>query len=1752
MPIQPRSRSWIFDLLFALVLVAAAYFRLSGMDWDEDQHLHPDERFLTGVVASLESVDSIGEYFDTANSSLNPNNRGAGFFVYGTLPVFIVRYVAEGLGQTGYGQIHLVGRALSAVADLGVVALVYFIGSRLFDKRVGLLGALFSALAVMQIQQSHFWTVDNFVNFFTLLTLFFAVRIASYGRSENETILSPWDIAGFGLALGMALASKVSVVPLAAALPAALLIRLGRLPKEARAQYFSVSFWWLVIAGVISVVTFRVFQPYAFQGLGLGGWLSNIGTVWSQSAGLGTGERLKELGTAIFALNPHWVETMASLAAQVNGDADWPPSMQWARRPIWFGLQNIVGWGLGWPLALVCLAGFAWAGWRIFKGEWRKPQAILWGWGAFYFLWQSAGFNPTMRYFLPFYPVLVIFGAWSLVALWDLGAQRLKKAPRWQVLARPAAVTLGAAAAVGAALWAFAFLQIYQQDVSRVQAARWIYSNLPGPITIGYDQGGQIANQPLPVPYDFVISPETALISSFALKADGELREIKFQYVLAPVQITLISSVENPALLTRINQLVDLESLQPGQTSETIISFPVELLTDASAQYQFQITLPAGHGQLRVESAEMSSSQTPDLPAQSLLTEPLEIQMGDSFALGFQVPQGSVPDRLRLQFRATESISLSPVDLHLTLTDAGSGAVLADENIRLQTTTNKGELGTEQVIEFPENIPVNKDQGLTLQLAMESPGVVNLAGTAVANESSWDDGLPLRIDGYDGFGGIYQGDLNFELYWDEDANKVQRFMNILDHTEYIFITSSRQWGSLPRLPERFPLVVAYYRALIGCPQDQSIESCFIDAQVGKVQSEYGFELVQVFENAPRLGSWVINDQGAEEAYTVYDHPKVLIFRKTADYDSTKWAELFGQVDLAQVVRVTPKQASGRIPPNLMLPAERLEQQQAGGTWSELFDTDGWVNRSPWVSAVVWYLALMALGIAVYPLVRWLLPGLRDGGYPFARLVGLVLLTYFAWMGGSLGLSFSRGWLATFALLLVAAGIAAAWAQRKELRAEWRAKRGQFLRIELLFLAFFLLMLFIRVANPDLWHPAKGGEKPMDFSYFNAVLKSTSFPPYDPWFAGGYINYYYYGFVLVGSLVKLLGIVPAVAYNLILPSLFAMLALGAYCFVWNLWVAWTSREGKGSRISPEIVGLAAAIAVLILGNMGSIAMIFEGFARLGSDGSYISEAGFFTQLGWTARGMLMSLSGQALPYGIGEWYWNPTRIIPAPNESAPITEFPLFTFTYADLHAHMIALPVTVLGLGWALSAVLSRAWNGLKNKWQLAASLMLGALVFGSLRPMNTWDLPTYLVIGMLATGYAIRRYGPRAKGEDGRLHPVWGWVLAAPAALALLSVLVYKPFMDWYRQGYASIRLWDGTQTPSASYLVHWTIFLFFIIAWMLWETRQWLASTPLSSVRKLERSAFLIYVGVVLFIAVAAWLFLIGVAITWLVLPLLVWVGLLLIRPGQDESKRLALFIIGTGLFLTLFVEVIVLQGDVSRMNTVFKFYMQAWVLLALGAAFALGWTLDALRQWSPSWRGAWQFGSALLVICGMLFMFFGVTAKMRDRMTENAPWSLDGMAYMDTAVTFDQDQRIDLNFDHEAIRWMQENVEGSPVILEAQIPEYRWGSRFAIYTGLPTVLGWNWHQRQQREFVPGNDIWGREGEVRAFYGTTDLALVQDFLQKYQVRYIVVGQLEQAYYFGSGLDKFEAQDGVLWNEVYRNEGTVIYEVSESVLTVN
>jgi len=148
------------------------------------------------------------------------------------------------------------------------------------------------------------------------------------------------------------------------------------------------------------------------------------------------------------------------------------------------------------------------------------------------------------------------------------------------------------------------------------------------------------------------------------------------------------------------------------------------------------------------------------------------------------------------------------------------------------------------------------------------------------------------------------------------------------------------------------------------------------------------------------------------------------------------------------------------------------------------------------------------------------------------------------------------------------------------------------------------------------------------------------------------------------------------------------------------------------------------------------------------------------------------------------------------------------------------------------------------------------------------------------------------------------------------------------------------------------------------------------------------------------------------------------------------------------------------------------------------------------------------------------------------------------MATSVFNDNGVNIDLSQDYEGIQWMQQNVKGSPVIVEANTVEYRWGSRYTIYTGLPGVVGWNWHQRQQRAVVPSTTVTDRVDEIKKFYETTSLEETQAFLKKYNVSYMIVGQLENLYYPGFGLDKFIENAGKLWDVVYQNETTTIYQV--------
>jgi len=1733
-PARKDKYQWLYTLLLVLILLVGAYFRLVGNDWGENQSLHPDELFLSNVETAIEPVANLGEYFDTDNSSLNPHNRGHGFFVYGTFPLFLTRYTAEWLGQTGHGQVQFVGRNLSALADLMVVLLVYLIATRLYDRRVGLVAAVFSTGVVLQIQLSHYFTVDNFINLFTYLGIYFAVLVATHGREGEADEAKPFKLEHFllfGVALGLAAASKINSLPLALMLPAAVLLRLSRLPVDVRRRHGWNTLAYLVLAALVSVLVFRIFQPYAFSGPGF------------------------------FGLRPNekWLDNLRSLAAQQTGDVDWPPSTQWARRSIWFSFQNLALWGIGMPMAIFAWGGFIGIGWRMLKGAWRR-HALLWGWVAFYFTWQSLVFNPTMRYQLPIYPGLAVFAGWGVVALWKAVSRRFQE-PSWRrAAARVLAGGLGGLAVLGTLLYAYAFTHIYTRTETRVQASYWIYQNIPGPLTAPIATGEGVFNQQLSIPYNTALQLGQPLTVTFVAKQSGTLSEINL-HRFTPVahQIPLLATISPADAPDQVSLTVSASATfeaDGAQSQELIFTPDTPLFLEPGVEYMLRLETQPGEAQVLVEQLELRIFEGDEQRVLTLEATSPTLSGEEPLEATFSVEAGATLAEIYLRILGEPPSLSGPLTFDLALGTTQE----FDDPLSAASLTLSADQFDDSDFTFTLSQPVALQEGqfyyLRLTLSGDTTPILVL-GAAPANETSWDRGLPLSVNGYDGYGGIYQRDLNFEMYWDDNEEKLDRFLSTLEASDYILISSSRQWASTTRIPERYPLTSAYYRYLLGCPAGETIEWCYNVAQVGDFEGQLGFELVQVFQSNPSIGSWEINDQFSEEAFTVYDHPKVFIFKKSADYDTEKVAALLGAVDLSSVVRLTPSQASSRSLSDLMLPPEQLAKQQAGGTWAELFPPDSPLNRSQFLAAVAWYLSMALLGLLIYPLLRYALPGLRDKGYPFARAAGLLLLAYLSWLAGSVGLSYSRTTIAVILGLLAALGIYFGYRQRHALLEEWREKRRYFLAVEIIFLTFFLAFLLVRLGNPDLWHPYKGGEKPMDLSYFNAVLKSTSFPPYDPWFAGGYINYYYFGFVYVGTLVKLLGIDTAVAYNLILPTFFAMVAVGAFSLVWNLMTVWRERrQGDGPRgwmVSPYLAGIASALMVTVLGNLGTVRMIWQGAQQLGAVGAYADTAGFLTKLMWGVRGIFQVLLGQTLPYGLGDWYWIPSRVIPAGGDVEPITEFPYFTFLYGDPHAHMIALPLTLLALAWAISVVFSRAWSE-DRRWPVVGwGLLLGGVVIGSLRPTNTWDLPTYLVLGMLAVGYAVwRYYRPDGLGSRLALSPQITRMLAALGGMAVLLVLsfvLYQPYAKWYVQGYLAFDLWDRATTPNSSYFVHWGLFLFTIVTWLIWESRQWMASTPLSALGKLAPYRNLIYGALTMLGVLTAGLLLFGVGIAWLVLPLMAWVAVLFVRSGQSEAKRVVLFLIGTALFLTLMVELVVLRGDIGRMNTVFKFYLQAWVLLGVSAAAALGWVLSELRLWLPSWRGLWQIALAVLVTSAALFPLLGTAAKVRDRIAEDAPHSLDGSAYMPFATYNDQGTEFDLGQDYDAIHWMQQNVEGSPVIVEANTPEYRWGTRFTIYTGLPGVVGWNWHQRQQRAFIPSNWIPDRIEAIRLFYETEDLAEAAAFLQTYDVSYIILGQVERAYYPGPGLDKFAAGEGTLWREVYHSGDTVIYEVLDEVL---
>ena len=808
---------------------------------------------------------------------------------------------------------------------------------------------------------------------------------------------------------------------------------------------------------------------------------------------------------------------------------------------------------------------------------------------------------------------------------------------------------------------------------------------------------------------------------------------------------------------------------------------------------------------------------------------------------------------------------------------------------------------------------------------------------------------------------------------------------------------------------------------------------------------------------------------------------------------------------------------------LLSPAER-ERYAEGGTWHELFDPSDLANRAP---VVAWVLVLVLLGLIAFPYLWLALRGLPDRGWSIARPVGLLLLVWPVWWLASLGIAeFARVALAATAAALAVGSVAIVVRHRRDLRAWLREHRRTLLVSEGVFWLLFASVLAVRWSNPDLWHPSLGGEKPMDLAYLNAVVKSPEFPPHDPWFAGGYINYYYYGFVLVGGLVELTAIVPHVAYNLAIPTLAA--SLGAASF--GAAVALVAPSGRASARALASGALAAAF-VTVVGNLAEVKVALESLER-------------------------------QIP--VEWWYWNASRAISAPEgELAPITEFPAFTYLYADLHAHTIALPFTAVAVVVGLGLLRS---EGNARLWGRVGCLALLALVLGALWPTNTWDFPTYALVALvlLCAAAAVRLRRPVAVGVAVVL-----WL-----ALVAGAYLLYLPFHLDYRSSFQGFERWRGSRTSLADYLTVHGLFLFAIVSALVldlargrglpgparlvrlvlarWRSvpravrlhRLLVRPTPLYRLSLLAAAAG---VGAAV-VAVTA-----GEAVTGLVIALMTLAGLLLgprsRRPGEGALLwQVTLLLVVIGLAITIAVEYLVVSAiDIGRTNTVFKSYLQVWLLWGIAAAVSAHRVYGTLPAVRARWRAAWRGAFVVLLACGLLYPTLATPAKIRDRFDPSVGRTLDGAAFMERARYADRDVELVLAHDLAAIRWLQTEVAGTPVVAEVNThPKlYGWGNRFAMFTGNPAVIGWDFHQRQQR---PGaaEAISARIEDVQALYRTTDPARAYRLLARYGVELVVVGGLENAY-FPEGRAKWAEGTGRFWEVAYRNRATTVFRVLRS-----
>lgn len=781
----------------------------------------------------------------------------------------------------------------------------------------------------------------------------------------------------------------------------------------------------------------------------------------------------------------------------------------------------------------------------------------------------------------------------------------------------------------------------------------------------------------------------------------------------------------------------------------------------------------------------------------------------------------------------------------------------------------------------------------------------------------------------------------------------------------------------------------------------------------------------------------------------------------------------------------------------------------------------------------WWLAVQVLGLLTLPLTAFLFRHLPLRGYPFSKALGLLLVSYGSWLLALLRLvPFGLPGVLLVALFVALLGW---WAVRRE---PWRmlwagawSRRRAVLACELLFTAALCAGLWLR------WHGAtgpaiSGTEKPMDLAFLSGILQSTSFPPQDPWLAGYAINYYYLGYVTVAVLKLISGVSVGEAFNLGVATAFALTALMVAGLVLSL-IEMTARAERSQpgRLGKTAAALLGVVLVLVAGNqMGALQVLVGSSQVRALDGAQLLEA-LGQRLGGAEVIRLSRPTPQTTTFGSVsvitptqhlpfDW-WTPSRAIWDEVEIAPgevvrrhaITEFPFFSFYLGELHPHVTVLPFAALALGLVLAVVTRPRPPAFFSRATGWLEVMLTGIMLGSLYAINSWYAPTCLLLYAGALALLYRRLAQ----DEGRVFAWWSAVRTL-AGVAVATLLLLLPFLLTFQPpsvnrpappAWASVPLLQSLgmiiapspdQTRLYAFLVMFGLFFVVLLAYAL--TRH-----PAGPHTRL--------LGLGLTLAL-----LIGLALDFPLLVLPVFAAALAWRAWMQAQSPAQAFVCWAAAAGTLiiFVPDLVyirdyLEDTMSRMNTIFKFYYQAWLIWGVLAAYAI-WALLRPPFLRRGVTPLWVAPAALLLI-GTLVYPVGALAW-------GEPWGTrarvsDGLAFL----------RQRAPDELAAINWLRKNAAPDAIVLTAFCDcDYDEIGRVAAVTGRPTLLGWSFgHERLWRSGAPAilEEIAARERDVPLIYTTTDVAEARRLLAQYNVRYVYVGPTERRIYAGPGVAKFD-----------------------------